>query len=137
MTHPSDGSTDVHPAHTENSSSNDKSVAKGIVSRPKPIPAFPISIFVHEELIERSWSFVDAARQISTNEIDILWLQLICHTPAWYEGTIIFTQRDADKLAAIFGTSSELWLNHAKAFAESPLPQDYVIPDTVKSEAQS
>ena len=85
------------------------------------IPAFPVSIYILDELAERGWSYHDAAKRLNSDDIvtDNLWLRLLCCTPAWYEHKIVFSEYDARQLAQIFGTSSEMWLNLAAAFDEA------------------
>ena len=85
------------------------------------IHAFPVGGYVQEELDARNWSAQFAA---NNDPERTLWLELICCVPAWFEHEILFEKKDADYLAELFDTSSQMWLKMHETFSNWRKTQD-------------
>lgn len=90
---------------------------------------FSVGDYVSEELEARGWSHAFAAARAKGNlDFNTVWLRLISCRPMWWKHDVRFPQHEAERLARIFGTSSELWMNIHQRFTDekAKLPQEEI-----------
>ena len=70
---------------------------------------FPVSVFIAEELEARGWSLDDAVDRLSGDRVrNAYWFELVSSHEIWTQSNAMFTDRDAERLAVIFGTSTSM-----------------------------
>lgn len=96
---------------------------------------FSVGDYVSEELATRGWSYAFAAARAKGDlDHNTVWLRLICHRTMWWEYHALLSQKEADRLACIFGTSSELFMNiHNRFQAEKAKLSQEEIDAAVKA----
>ena len=73
---------------------------------------YPVGEYVAEELESRGWTTSHAATLLDGDtDVNMLWLDLLCCREIWEKHDIAFPEAEAEKLAELFGTSSQLWMN--------------------------